>query len=168
MKIRYFSIVLFLCILTFSFYSPTFAELPPGAYDELKSNASEYIKIEIITVKAEEGDIICNIDVIYQAKVAKVYRSDFGLQAGDTITIHSYDREDTPSCTNGWGGPQIPDLLSAGWIGNAYLNPSDTTKGEFDIAAYGQSFEENVLNVKNANGGDSNNIFNTCFIGAIR
>jgi hypothetical protein len=139
---KYCSLIFASLIFAISLYGPANAELPPGAYDELKSQASEYIKITILSVKSEESENNCEIEITYAAKVTDVHRSDSVLRADDEITIHSYDRKETPSCMDGWGGPQIPDLLSVGWLGNAYLNPSDSTKGEFDIAAYGQSFEE--------------------------
>ena len=142
MKIRFSFKIFVAFILSLLLTSLVGAELPPGAYDELKSQASEHIKIKILTVETEENDEICIINVIYQAEVTKVYRSVSGLQVDDKITIHSYDREGTPSCTNGWGGPQVPELLNVGWVGEAYLNHSEDVTGEYDIAAYGQSFEE--------------------------
>lgn len=86
-------------------------------------------------------------------------------ESADKKPILSYDRKETPSCMDGWAGPQIPELLSVGWTGNAYLNPSDPTKDKFDIAAYGQSFEE----IDGTNDSEDNNGFNIgCFLGTLK
>ena len=161
---KYCSLICASLILVISLYGTANAELPPEAYDELKSQASEYIKIIILTVKSEESESNCDIEITYTAKVTDVHRSDSGLTADDEITIHSYDWKETPSCMDGWTGPQIPDLLSEGWIGNAYLNPSDSTIDEFDIAAYGQSFED----IDGSGESDDENGFNLgCFLATL-
>jgi len=148
-------------IILISLFGIAIAALPPGAYDELKSQASEYIKVEILKTEAEGSDTICRIEVTYLAKVIEIFRSKRGLQINDEIIIRSYDREETPVCTDGWAGPQVPRLLNEGWLGNAYLNLSDVANGEFDIAANGQSFEESESNTQD-NEGDSGNV--GCFI----
>ena len=136
----------YIVVNAFIFFSSLFgiasAELAPGAYDELKSQASEYVKVEILNVDTQDSETVCKIEVTYSVRVIEIIRSKSDLQVDDEIIIHSYRREETTSCTDGWAGPRVPDLLNAGWEGNAYLNPSDMANGEFDIAAYGQSFEE--------------------------
>lgn len=135
------SIKVFIVFITILFFSLAYAELPTGAYDQLKAEATEYLNIAILKVETEEIDINCRIEVTYNAEVIEVLRSKHNLQTGDEILIHSYDRDKTPACTDGWAGPQVPDLLAVEWIGNTYLNSSDSNGVEFDIAAYGQSFE---------------------------
>jgi len=130
-----------ICFIYTLFFGLAYAELPPGTYDQLKGDATEYLNIKILKVETGESDTDCRLEVTYNAEVLEVFRSSNNLQAGDEILIHSYDREDTPACTDGWAGPQVPDLLAVEWIGNTYLNTSASTDVEFDIAAYGQSFE---------------------------
>ena len=50
--------------------------------------------------------------------------------------------QNLPFVLDGSGHKYQIYLLSDGLIANAYLNPYSTVNGEFDIAAYGQSFEE--------------------------
>jgi len=115
------------------------AELPPGAYEELKNNASEVLTVKVLKIETPEGRK-GHFPVLFTAKVLGVTRSKSGVVEGQTITIASY-HVTKKARKKGFVGPRIPPLLSAGWEGRVYLNkPQD--KKAYDIAAYGESFEE--------------------------
>jgi hypothetical protein len=114
-----------------------YAELPPGSYERLKTDAQEKLKIKILTVeKKTQGER--RLDVQFTAEVFEVERSRSGLRPGDTIQIKSYH------WTKGYVGPKNPPLLPVGWIGIAYLNKADGSGKNriYTLAAYGDSFEE--------------------------
>jgi hypothetical protein len=115
------------------------AELPPGAYEELKKDASEVLTVKILKVKTPEGRK-GHFLVLFTAEVLGVTRSKSGVVKGQTITIASYHVTEKAR-KEGFVGPRIPPLLSAGWEGKVYLNKEQEKKA-YDIAAYGESFEE--------------------------
>lgn len=110
------------------------AELPPGAYKELKSKASDVVKLRIIDVTSEEPEkgylrLECTGEVL------SVTRSKSGMKKGDEIRFRSYHwtlRRPPP-------GPRNPPLMRKGWKGLVYLKTVEGKK-DFDIAAYGESF----------------------------
>ena len=115
------------------------AELPPGAYEELKKNASELLTVKILKVETPEGKK-GHFLVLLTAKVLGVTRSKSGVEKGQTISIGSY-HVTKKARKEGFVGPRIPPLLSAGWEGKVYLNKNQD-KNVYAIAAYGESFEE--------------------------
>jgi hypothetical protein len=115
------------------------AELPPGAYEELKKNAAEVMTVKILKVKTPEGKK-GHFQVLFTAKVLEVTRSKSGVEKGQTLRIASYHVTEQAR-KEGFVGPRIPSLLPVGWEGRVYLN-KNKDKNVYDIAAYGESFEE--------------------------
>ncbi len=115
------------------------AELPPGAYEELKKNASEVVTVKILKVETPEGRK-GHFQVIFTAKVLEVTRSKSGVEKGQTLGIASYHVTEKAR-REGFVGPRIPRFLPVGWEGRVYLNKKQD-KTVYDIAAYGESFEE--------------------------
>jgi len=115
------------------------AELPPGAYEELKKNASEVLTVKILKVETPEGKK-GHFLVLLTARVLGVTRSKSGVEKGQTISIASYHVTEKAR-KEGFVGPRIPPLLSAGWTGTVCLNKNPDKKA-YDIAAYGESFEK--------------------------
>jgi hypothetical protein len=115
------------------------AELPPGAYEELKKNASEVMTVKILKVETPEGKE-GYFHVFFTAQVLEVTRSKSGVEKGQTIRIGSYHVTEKAR-KEGFVGPRIPPLLPVGWEGKVYLNKKQDKK-VYDLAAYGESFEE--------------------------
>jgi len=115
------------------------AELPPGAYEELKKNASEVMTVKILKVQTPEGKK-GHFHVFFTAKVLEVTRSKSGVEKGQTLRIASYHVTEKAR-KEGFVGAKIPALLPVGWEGKVYLNKNQDKK-VYDIAAYGESFEE--------------------------
>jgi hypothetical protein len=115
------------------------AELPPGAYEELKKNASEVMTVKILKVETPEGKK-GHFHVFFTAQVLEVTRSQSGVERGQTLRIASYHVTEKARKA-GFVGPKIPPLLRVGWEGKVYLNKNQDKK-VYDIAAYGESFEE--------------------------
>ena len=115
------------------------AELPPGAYEELKKNASEVMTVKILKVQTPEGKK-GHFRVVFTAKVLEVTRSKSGVEKGQTVRIASYHVTEKAR-KEGFVGAKIPSLLRKGWEGSVYLNKNQD-KQVYDIAAYGESFEE--------------------------
>jgi hypothetical protein len=115
------------------------AELPPGAYEELKKNASEVMTVKILKVQTPEGKK-GHFHVFFTAKVLEVTRSKSGVEKGQTVRIASYHVTEKAR-KEGFVGARIPALLPVGWEGKVYLNKNQD-KQVYDIAAYGESFEE--------------------------
>jgi len=126
---------------------PLSAELPPGAYDELKSQAEEVLSIRVTNVSeaadSEDGILYYTCD----AEVTSVTRSKSGIKAKDTIRFETYYiSPNAPPIA----GPAPPPRIEKDWQGKIYLNPPfDDPDAEpnderevFRLAAYGQSFEE--------------------------
>ena len=114
-------------------------ELPPGAYEELKKNASEVMTVKILKVETPEGKK-GHFRVFFTAEVLEVTRSKSGVEKGQTLRIASYHVTEKAR-KEGFVGPRIPALLPVGWEGKVFLNKNQD-KNVFDIAAYGESFEE--------------------------
>jgi hypothetical protein len=114
-------------------------ELPPGAYEELKKNASEVMTVKILKVETPEGKK-GHFRVFFTAEVLEVTRSKSGVEKGQTLRIASYHVTEKAR-KEGFVGPRIPALLPVGWEGKVFLNKNQDKK-VFDIAAYGESFEE--------------------------
>jgi hypothetical protein len=114
-------------------------ELPPGAYEELKKNAAEVMTVKILKVETPEGKK-GHFRVFFTAKVLEVTRSKSGVEKGQTLRIASYHVTEKAR-KEGFVGPRIPALLPVGWEGKVFLNKNQDKK-VFDIAAYGESFEE--------------------------
>jgi hypothetical protein len=117
-----------------AFMESAVAELPPGAYKELKSKASEVVKLRIVKVTSEEPEKgYLHLDCT--AKVLAVTRSKSGIKKGDEIRFRSYHwtlRRPPP-------GPRNPPLMRKDWKGLVYLKTVEDKK-DFEIAAYGESF----------------------------
>lgn len=115
-----------------------YCELAPGSYEELKKEAVEVLKVEILNVQTN----LLDEKVIFTAKVIEVKRSKTQLKKGQDIRIHSYH------FTTPRKGAANPPLLAKGWSGIVYLNkgtghPGDEDKkNDYCIAAYGHSFEK--------------------------
>jgi len=118
---------------------PARAELPPGAYEELKKNASEVMTVKILKVQTPEGKK-GHFHVFFTAQVLEVTRSKSGVEKGQTLRIASYHVTEKAR-KEGFVGAKIPALLPVGWEGKVYLNKNQD-KQVYDIAAYGESFEE--------------------------
>jgi len=80
---------IFLLLILFQ-WAIVYAALPPGAAEQLKNEASDYVGIVILHVDNSQFSDSESYPVIYQAKVLENYRSEAQLKQGDTITIHSY------------------------------------------------------------------------------
>ena len=120
----------------------TFAVLPPGAAEDLKEHAGEVLKVEILDVQTPTGKED-RFPVIYRARVLEVKRTGSEVKKGDEIRIRSYGLTEE-AVQKGFVGPKIPELLTAGWVGIAYLNqePQEDPKAKiYGIAAHGHSFE---------------------------
>ena len=115
------------------------AELPPGAYEELKKNASEVMTVKILRVQTPEGKK-GHFHVFFTAEVLEVIRSKSGVEKGQTLRIASYHVTEKAR-KEGFVGAKIPALLPVGWEGKVFLNKNQD-KLVYDIAAYGESFEE--------------------------
>ncbi len=105
----------------------------------ITKNASEVLTVNILKVETPEGRK-GHFLVLFTAEVLGVTRSKSGVVKGQTITIASYHVTEEAR-KEGFVGPRIPPLLSAGWEGKVYLNKKQDKKA-YDIAAYGESFEE--------------------------
>jgi len=114
------------------------AELPPGAYKQLKKEAQEVLQLQVVKIRKVREDESVRY-FICDATVVAVERTAAGLMKGATIqfeTFHVYDR------SHGYAGPQSPPRLQGNWYGRVYLNPALEDDSEIlSLAAYGQSFE---------------------------
>jgi hypothetical protein len=134
---KLFGIVALLTIAAFA--APARAELPPGAYDELKRKAQELLQIRIDAVKEKEPISAAMRNFECTATVLRVDRSKSKLARGAKIKFDSYYV--TPEAfERGFVGPKSPPLLAAGWTGRIYLNREEG-KTDYSLAAYGRSFE---------------------------
>jgi len=138
-RVKYGSVVLAATIGLCSALATARAELPPGAYEELKKNAAEVMTVKILKVKTPEGKK-GHFQVLFTAKVLEVTRSKSGVEKGQTLRIASYHVTEKAR-KEGFVGPKIPSLLPVGWEGRVYLN-KNKDKNVYDIAVYGESFEE--------------------------
>jgi len=119
--------------------APARAELPPGAYEELKRNAQELLQIRIDAVKEKEPISAAMRNFECTATVVKVDRSKSKLTRGAKIKFDSY-YVSPEAFQSGFVGPKSPPLLAAGWTGKIYLNREEG-KTDYSLAAYGRSYE---------------------------
>jgi hypothetical protein len=143
-RVTYCSVVLPATVTLCTALVTARAELPPGAYEELKKNASEVMTVKILKVETPEGKK-GHFQVLFTAKVLEVTRSKSGVEKGQTLRIASYHVTEKAR-KEGFVGPRIPRLLPVGWEGRVYLNKKQD-KTVYDIAAYGESFEETRGNI---------------------
>lgn len=95
------------------------AELPPGAYAQLKKEAQEVFQLRIQQVKRTKNPGPDIQGFVCQAEILAVERSKAGHKKGDQIRFRSYYVP--PSAwRNGFSGPQSPPLLQPGWQGRVY------------------------------------------------
>lgn len=127
---------------------PASAELPPGTYEMLKSEAKEVLQLEVtkvIRLGDEEAQQDPQQRYLCEAKVTGIIRSASEQSIGNTIQFETYSID--PGAREAFTGPAIPLKMSVGWSGKVYLNPSeDPPKAEggtpvYQLAAYGRSFE---------------------------
>lgn len=118
--------------------TPAQAELPPGAYDELKRDAQELLQIRIVRVREKEPISADMRNFECTATVVRVERTKSRLAAGATIRFDSY-YVSPAAFQRGFAGPASPPLLAAGWQGMVYLNREEG-KQDYTLAAYGRSF----------------------------
>ena len=121
---------------------PVSAEISPDAYQNLKANASEVLRIIVRKVQVVDEEA-WQINYRIEALVHSVERSAAGYRPGSIITFGSYC-ENRASIQSGRTGPRSPPQLRAGWSGRVYLGaefPPVPVQGLLGPAAYGQSFE---------------------------
>jgi|GEM_PF-2734823 len=114
------------------------AELPPGAYEKLLSEAQELLQIRIDKVTEKERISADMRNFVCDATVVKVERSKADLKPGDKIQFDSYFVP-PEAYARGFVGPKSPTLLDAGWQGDIYLNRVPDA-ADYALAAYGRSF----------------------------
>ena len=120
-------------LATVVFMTAAQAALPPGSYGKLRAQAQEKLRIKITGV--EQQGTGPKLQVIFTAEVLAAERSATGLKPGDQITIQSYH------WTKSYAGPKNPPVLPKGWVGVAYLNKAKGSGKNYELAAYGESFE---------------------------
>jgi hypothetical protein len=101
--------------------------------------ATAVVTVKILRVETPEGKM-GHFHVFYTAKVLELTRSASGIENGQTLRIASYHVTEKARKA-GFVGARIPPLLRKGWEGKVYLNKKQDKTG-YDIAAYGESFEE--------------------------
>jgi hypothetical protein len=111
------------------------AELPPGSYDKLRSEAQDAIIIEVESVTAKELKSGWT-EVILKARVLAVERSKSALKRGSMITIRYQSRD--PNKVK-FVGPRPVPILEKGEIYPAFLNGNEGMR-VFEPAAFGLSF----------------------------
>ena len=125
-------------------------ELPPGAYESLKSKAEEVLAIRITKVTAHGEPNSGQTNYTIDARVLSVKQSKSGIGRGETIRFHSYAYEKGVVKP----GPVSPPKLNVNWTGRIYLNSPRSDRSEakaseeqtiFKLAAYGKSFERRRL-----------------------
>jgi hypothetical protein len=109
------------------------AELPPGAYQQLRSNAPEALKIKVLKVHTQ-GLKPNTLKVEVQAKVLSVVRSASKLKPGSMIRIVYEVDKQVPQRV----GPRAVPVLKAGLLYAAFLAQDDKI---YTPAAYGDSFD---------------------------
>ena len=116
--------------------SPARAELPPGSYDALRRDAEEALIIEVEAVHTKEVRAGMT-NVMVEARVVAVERSRAGLKKHGKLTIR-YESVDRAKLATPMAGPRTLPVLRKGESYPAFLK--DMGKGEFEPAAYGESF----------------------------
>jgi len=125
------------------------AELPPGAYEELKKEAQEVLEIRVTKVgerrETDSGVFYYECD----AEVLSVTRSKAEIKAGEIVRFETYFVS-RKAIESGFVGPASPPLVKEDWRGRIYLNAPHVDSAEqpnaektvLELAAYGRSFEE--------------------------
>ncbi|NEX19948.1 hypothetical protein G3480_06415 [Thiorhodococcus mannitoliphagus] len=115
------------------------------AGQDLKAGAAAALEVRVLEVQIPpgQGD---RSEVLYRMEVISVLRSTVRVTPGDTIVVRAYAAS-KDALGEGSAGLKAPDLLAAGWMGVAYLNPDPKASGpeagrQFTIAAKGDSFED--------------------------
>ncbi len=114
------------------------AELPPGAYEQMLKEAPEVYQVVVDKVVPQSASESGVENYLCDAKITAVERSQLGRKSGDTIQFSSY-YVPPQLAQRGFVGPQSPPLLKSGWEGKIYFSaPSEGTT--LKPAAYGRSF----------------------------
>lgn len=138
MKILYFlSIFLIMHVLS------VFAVEPPHFSEELRLEAQEHLKVEVLHVEQQnfsrKGEV--SIYVKARLKVLAVRRSHNGLKYEYQINcnyLHSYkQRKDGAPVP----GPSFPPVLEKGQIVTVFLNRIEGIRNTYQPAALGGSFQ---------------------------
>jgi hypothetical protein len=109
------------------------AELPPGAYQQLRSNAPEALKIKVLKVHTQFSKPN-TLKVEVQANVLSVMRSASKLKPGSMIRIVYEVDKQTPQRVR----PRAVPVLKAGLLYTAFLAQDGKI---YMPAAYGDSFD---------------------------
>lgn len=117
------------------FLASLHAELPPSAYEQMQSNATEYLDIEILRVDIAPAAVQGQQDVELTARIVKVHRTKSNLQPGGMLNI-AYTLADRPP---GFVGPSAVPVPAEGEKTVAYLK-SGEAPGQFLPAAGAMSF----------------------------
>jgi len=111
------------------------AELPPSAYEAMQAKATDYLKISILRVDAEQGDVPTKQNIHVVATVSEVVRSaGNNVKSGDIINI-VYTVTQHPK---GWVGPGEVPVPEDHSDTIAYLNRQEN--GDFEPAAGRMTF----------------------------
>ena len=111
---------------------PAFGELPPYVYKTMQENAPEHLQIKVLSVKTREGKD--QIQVLVEAKVTVVTRSDSHLKVGDIIRIsYSHSTSHVP-------GPSAVPVLVEDHSYEAFLGRYSTPDKSYSPGAGGRSF----------------------------
>ena len=130
-------------ITIISVTAPAWSATAPGTAQRKHDEAAEAFKLEISKVYVEETDGHFK-DVIMEAKVIGVIRTDCGVKEGETIVIKSRRRFMTNEQLSGSieGFSEAPLVIQKGWSGTAYLRLKDATNPSktFGVVLEGFSF----------------------------
>lgn len=128
------------------FPSQLFAELPPGAYEQLQKEAKEVYSVKV--TKTVKADAKTEMHIYYKvyAKVLSVERSAQGRKPGDEIVFLTCVVPRT--ALKNYSGPRMPGKVPNTWKGKVWLNPStsewETKLAPLVIAAYAKSFKPEI------------------------
>ncbi|WP_201091528.1 hypothetical protein, partial [Thiocystis minor] len=106
----------------------------------LKADAASSLEVRVLEAQVSPGQGEYD-EVLYRMEVISVLRSTSRVTPGDTIVVRAYTLS-KEAMDRGSVGSTVPALLAPGWLGVAYLNPVPKSRGQFAIAANGDSFED--------------------------
>ena len=115
------------------------AELPPGAYAQLKRQAREVFQLRIESVQEIGEPAADTREYLCEAKVLVVERSLTGVKDGDSIHFRTYSVR-PEAWAQGFVGPKSPAPPVKGWLGRVYLEQRSVLDESLQVAAYGESF----------------------------